>query len=439
MRSTTLSRLSERGEKCRTHAHDTSMSRFRRLLFLLATPVILASMCSAQSASAPSFSNANESPRTKSPTLLISLVKDLNEVTTEVWTSLLSLCSDRPMIISILFSNLGSEKTETYLEAVKASCSRLILVSDSLALDRKSSLLSPFYQSMLPTTLNSRIRKLGYLRAWFSDYLTNNESLDVSNLSSVLVVDLDILSFPSSSSLSHAISKVESTPNGSVVCANGYERWLLMRHYYDAFALILKNGDFMFYRMTRATGLLLLLQHRFYNQVSKMDTNFPVQSCFGGLAVYSPLLFFDSKCSYAIQGVAASIRSDLELILKQYSDPQGDTCEHTVMNLCLNLAQLQSKKKDGSDRTSIASSRNALDISIQPDLLISRDANIFGALNNPTLVYTIMLLLLLNLVLISLLKSNLLPGWAKWRIRIVWSRFKRLVGQENSQFLRWNS
>ena len=341
-------------EMCRTR-HGTIMSKLLRLLPALSFPSLhplipVSASCSAQSAYAPSFPNANESRRTKSqspPTLLISLVKDLNEVTPEVWTSLLNLCSDRPMIISILFSNLGSEKTEAYLDAVKSSCFRLILVSDSLALDGKSSSLSPLYQSMLPTTLISRIRRLGYLRAWFSDYLTSNESLDVSNLSSVLVVDLDILSFPSSSSLSHAISNVDSTPNGSVVCANGYERWLFMRHYYDAFALILKNGDFMFYKMTRATGLLSLLQHRFYNQVSNTDTNFPVQSCFGGLAVYSPSLFFESKCSYAIQGVAASIRSDLELLLKQYTDPQGDTCEHTVLNLCLNLAQLQSKEERG--------------------------------------------------------------------------------------------
>jgi hypothetical protein len=187
--------------------------------------------------------------------------------------------------------------------------------------------------------------------------------------------------------------------------------------------------------MTRAKGLFSLLQHRFFDKVFARKTNLPVQSCFGGLAVYSPVLFFESNCNYLIQDIEPGIRRDLEPLLEQYTDPQGDVCEHAILHLCLNVVKVQAEKNEGSPlnlQISTEGSRAPLDISIQPDLLIDRDPNIFGGLNNPTLVYIIAFLLV---PILGFIFKSQLPVRATWRITMVWLRFKQLVGLGNGKSL----
>ena len=162
-----------------------------------------------------------------------------------------------------------------------------------------------------------------------------------------------------------------------MVCANGYESWLFMRHYYDTFALVLKNGDFMYRALTQFKGLTGLLQNKLYTDLLDMSTHgdkFPVASCFGGLAAYSPSSFFHPPCSYhtsVIGGVngGPTLLQSLSPLLAAYEDSNGDVCEHVVFNMCLHLSRPQ-----------------GLGISIQGDLLVFRDAELFTAVNNGTAV-----------------------------------------------------
>jgi len=144
-----------------------------------------------------------------------------------------------------------------------------------------------------------------------------------------------------------------------------------MRHYYDSFALVLKNGDFGFYTLSRFSGLIALLQNKLYNDLVS-TSHFPVQSCFGGFAVYNPAAFFTETCNYHTHHISEKMLPGLLPVLERYADPNGDTCEHVVFHLCLHY--LNAREFD-------------FDIGIQGDLLVFRDANIFGGINNPTFVY----------------------------------------------------
>ena len=70
---------------------------------------------------------------------------------------------------------------------------------------------------------SSRIHRLGHLRAWQRETLRLQPNL-VPQISSVIVIDLDLLTLPLPSALASASESVGAIGGEDVVCANGHER-----------------------------------------------------------------------------------------------------------------------------------------------------------------------------------------------------------------------
>ena len=180
-----------------------------------------------------------------SSTLLVTLIYDLSSAAPDVWSSLRDLCLDRPMVIALLYA-LGDPAVA--VQELEPRCGHYILVSQALV----ESSMSPDARR---TWMSSRIHRLGVLRGWQRLHLLPLRSV----VAAVLVVDLDIVTFPSKSAVDHAVDTVGGGA-ADVVCANGYEEWLGMKHYYDSFALVWKNGDWAFWSLTNVWSILFLVR-----------------------------------------------------------------------------------------------------------------------------------------------------------------------------------
>jgi hypothetical protein len=188
----------------------------------------------------------------------------------------------------------------------------------------------------------SRIDRLAFLRSWQKNKLAQQVEM-VKSLDAVVVIDLDLLSLPSEEALSTAITTVNTPDKESVVCANGYEKWLFTRHYYDTFALIFEDGTWGWPMLTSIKSIIFFLQHDFHKKIRASNGNFAVQSCFGGLAVYEPSQFFHPTCNYRISDPSPEVASTI----KMYSNSNGEACEHVVLHMCLR----EDSKENGSDPT----------------------------------------------------------------------------------------
>jgi hypothetical protein len=166
-----------------------------------------------------------------------------------------------------------------------------------------------------------------------------------------------VTDLPPRDSLIHAIQHVKN--NRSIVCANGYETWYLpwgkARLYYDTLAAVEADGTW-WYR-TYAANLWEIItfgQARLFQKLLQSQSTHKMQSCFGGLAIYDYKTWSTTECDYTTR------ESDEWQLSTEYTLPSGDVCEHVIFQQCLRHVQPR------------------LDVAIQPNLVIGRDAALFS-------------------------------------------------------------
>lgn len=341
--------------------------------------------------------------------LLTTIVKSLDEVTIPVWRGLQETCMSRPTIVSILYARGSPSIVREHM--LEEYCSDLIMfhqweVEGSEGWDRDRERFK-----------ESRIDRLGYLRSWQKDRLGEREEM-IKSLDAVAVIDLDLLSLPTDSALSTAITTVNDPTKEDVVCANGYEKWLFTRHYYDTFALVFEDGTWAWPLLTSIKSILFLLQHDFHKKITSSAGNFAVQSCFGGLTVYNPTAFFHPTCNYRL--TSTSPDPELTSTIARYSNDNGEACEHVILHMCLRH---ESRDEGGTP---------SLKVGIQPDMMLARDADI-GGWNNPTLIYLVIFCLLSALIITRLRKSSDVLGSAYMNIRKRFDKMNKSMSPERNR------
>lgn len=220
----------------------------------------------------------------------------------------------------------------------------------------------------------------------------------------VMNVDLDIINLPPIHTLTNAVERVsassENGSKGAIVCANGYETWNifgLRRHlFYDTMAAVDTDGSWFYTDYaTNSYQVATFGQTVLFRDILRQGTrSWPMQTCFGGLAVYDYDTWSTPECDYdrdyikLLKSTAPSAsppgepktllrsnskRGDSSSDYQDVDEEQWtiepsltlgydgrDACEHVVFQQCLRAAADLEGVKD-------------LVIGIQPNLLLRRE------------------------------------------------------------------
>lgn len=245
----------------------------------------------------------------------------------------------------------------------------------------------------------SRYNKLAKLRSFQRKYITSSQQ----NFDIVINVDLDVVQFPPLPAIVRAIERITQQRTnsedsvGSIVCANGYEHWKVgksmwqKRLYYDTYASIDEEGQWYYSKYsTNLWQIITFGQSTLFRKILQNYPNiWPMQSCFGGLALYDFQTWSNALCDYdrtnirlelrppsSLSSTTTSLDSKMKTLWTmppQYTrtgTSNGDACEHVVFQQCLRDAATQNNNQDNDIPT--------LEIGIQPDLLIGREAAILA-------------------------------------------------------------
>ena len=212
-------------------------------------------------------------------------------------------------------------------------------------------------------------------------------------------IDFDLLSLPILDefvSAAEAVASVEargksdadadqqsrSHHSSLVVCANGY---------YDTLPAIDDNGNWYYQTYSRNPFRVATFgQGRLYESIKAYtgDTSttlrhhplWPMQACFGGVAMYGWGAFSSSHCDYVRSEISLpSQHADEESQQRKWQFPKrytfsgtadGDACEHAVFQLCL-AEEYQQRRILHNDDSSLV-------VGIQPGLIVSREANLMS-------------------------------------------------------------
>lgn len=249
----------------------------------------------------------------------------------------------------------------------------------------------------------SRYRKLARLRSLQRRYILSRHSSE-GNFDAVLNVDLDIVQFPPIHALLEAIGRAADATEkgtGSIVCANGHETWtvgssLIQRElYYDTFAAIDISGEWYYSKYAANLWQIITFgqTNLFRDILQQHPAMWPMQTCFGGLAIYDFPSWSNDDCDYDQRNV--KLKADetashgtrmlngkgppvFERQVRPHFEkrawklpplytidhtPNGDVCEHVVFQQCLL-------------HSALARNKPAPQVGIQPNLLIGREAAI---------------------------------------------------------------
>jgi hypothetical protein len=266
----------------------------------------------------------------------------------------------------------------------------------------------------------SRYKRMGKLRSHQRRQILEAEGPDAYEV--VINVDMDMVSLPPVVPLLKVIDRVaqqDALGIGSIVCSNGFENWVLGHDwmirplFYDTMAAVDVDGNWGYttyttdVRQVVGFGQALLLR----DILRQYPNLWPMQSCFGGVGLYDMSTWATPECDYdldAIQLLTVPIAmSDGDRIVTgpapvvpgtdpthdlveqkghfqlppaqrwtldpKYTltgKPNGDACEHVVFQQCLYDANHQRANNGDSKRT--------LNIGIQPELVIQRQAAIMN-------------------------------------------------------------
>lgn len=264
----------------------------------------------------------------------------------------------------------------------------------------------------------NRYQVLSWLRSLHRAYIIQKALVEGFDYEIVLNLDLDILSLPPVMNVIRAINYValeNKNGTGSIICANGYETWnmanlLVRKLFYDTFAAVDEEGHWMYTtHTTNPLSVLMFAQTSLLRDILRHKSGlWPMQSCFGGMAVYDYQTWTFQDCDYdrsniklflktaSVADIQAEpysrvmpIAAPLNRIGWHHVQPSailsgvywtvdarytlsgtltGDACEHVVLQQCLYYA------------SHVAKVYRNLNIGIQPDLIVQRKAAI---LNRP--------------------------------------------------------
>lgn len=295
---------------------------------------------------------SSSKPRKNFRILLVGLVLSLDDINPDVTKSLQQLCPVYNEVeIHIVYAEPSNVVNPYQMKLEKAGC-RVTLV------DQESLLLHSQHSGHDEFEAKSRLEKLALLRSLQRLEIKQWQQYRTDGV--VVNLDLDITTFSPLSSVMHAIHRVNENQH-TIACANGYETWHTpwgkMRLYYDTLAAIDGNGEW-WYRKYAANiwQIVSFGQARLFGRLLQQSpATFQMQSCFGGLAVYHYTTWSTQECDYT-----GPSKTDGWKLSSSYTLSGGNSCEHVVFQQCLAhvLPDLQ--------------------IGIQPNLLIGRDAAIFS-------------------------------------------------------------
>lgn len=210
--------------------------------------------------------------------------------------------------------------------------------------------------------IQNRVDRIAYLRDYQRDraYFLHQESNSESDINpnaflqnqAVILVDLDMHYIPTNNEILGEVQRIQQDDTWDVICAAG-----LMHHpfgYYDIFATVLEDSTFVYplagrldstpmktenIHMIRSDPLYGEITqeglfHHFKQQASEHpDGVVPVQSCFGGLAVYRGSTFFTPGCRYS---APTTTSDDARSRFESFANLEdGTPCEHIIFHDCL--------------------------------------------------------------------------------------------------------
>lgn len=247
----------------------------------------------------------------------------------------------------------------------------------------------------------SRYKRLAKLRSFHRQHILS--SPDAPQYGAVVNVDMDVVQLPPILAMLSSIDRMVSDADneaGNVVCANGFETWAFpfgykRQMYYDTLAAIEEDGAWAYHKMsTSVSGIIKFAQNTLLRDILRQkDGLWRMQSCFGGVAMYDFDTWATPDCDYdesrikfvppfagsddapsrqlrtvPSHAMASQLHRQRWTLDPQYTlsgTPGGDACEHVTFQKCLrdhNRAQ----------------AKRTLQIGIQPDLVIQREAAVLG-------------------------------------------------------------
>ena len=318
---------------------------------------------------------------------------------------------------------------QLYLQQA-GKCHRVDLISET-DLFRRSEHGTKYWSQRFPTM--NRFERLAALRSLQRQQILNlmsspNVNVNLDN-TVILNVDADILQFPPLTAMVQAIDTVATIAapssqssdhhDGAIVCANGYERWTLpilgtFFFYYDTFASIDHAGVWYYREHVQAWWRIFTLSQAtlFHDIIMSHSSSpaaslWPMQSCFGGLAVYDFGTWANAKCDYNRNNILLHVDANANngepwMLSPRYTvngTLSGDACEHVVFQQCLLAASQQQQQQQQQQQHS----NSRLMIGVQPSLLIGRQAD------------TSMLLFVLRILALATVALSILAILARGR------------------------
>ena len=296
----------------------------------------------------------------------------------------------------------------------------------------------------------SRFQRLAKLRSLQRSWILSRrqeETQQPIDYDVVLNIDFDVMTLPKPSIVNEAIAHVyhaaeigttaQSTDrqerHGSIVCANGFEVWkvpilsslrLQRPHlYYDTLAAIDHQGDWYYPSYScNVLYIISLAQWTLFQKIlffpscrgstkrfmdktpisTATSTLWPMQSCFGGLAIYDWDTWSFPECDYDASQITLPVATRHDNDVKKEdnrNDPNekwqlspkytltgtqgGDTCEHVVFQQCLRAAsQAAVHKREFGGRPSLPQQQQQLlprlEVGIMSDFVVEREASLLS-------------------------------------------------------------
>ena len=305
--------------------------------------------------------------------LIVGLVSSLPEMNERVTKSLVQLCSlYKEAEIHIVFGSSGNNDSLKWWEST--DCRTTFVPQMNLL----------HTTSIVFETMN-RFQKIALLRSLQRQQILQRKE---SHFDVVVNLDFDVTDLPPLDSVMHAIHHAKSR---SIVCANGYETWYLpwgkTRLYYDTLASVESDGTW-WYRAYAANlwEIITFGQARLFDRILQSQYTYKMKSCFGGLAVYDYNTWSTEECNYTARA------TDEWKLSTEYTLPSGDACEHVVFQQCLRHAL------------------PSLQVGIQPNLVIGRDAALFSTMEAKMGLVKI-------LIFLSILSYGCRHAWRRYNVR----------------------
>lgn len=339
-------------------------------------------------------------PRRVTPNriLLMGLVKSIRELHEGVLQSMQQLCSFYDnhqkanatklsfVDVHIVHQQSGMSLSNLQSKLLQASCSRVTFITEEDLFQHTAPQGSDHWIQKFSSM--SRFEKIAALRSLQRrQVLQSNYAYDV-----VINFDTDLLRLPPLTSIVQAIEMATKSTagvspttvperSGTIVCANGYEETPAfpvlgssLYVYYDTFASV-DTFHFWYYEIfsqwspwqwTNPHVRQAMVFHDILQYDQQHDGGsslWPMQSCFGGLAVYDFTTWAYADCDYDQSNIGLTMQpSNKPWQLSSRYVWKDNVCEHTVFQQCLLAASQQQNL-------------HSLMIGVQPSLIAERQSD----------------------------------------------------------------